>query len=129
MRPKALIVEDDNGTRLLLRKLVESQGLEVDEANDGGPAIEALDHNDYAVVLLDIVLPKVCGTEVLDHLYETNPGLLERVIVVTGLNISDIRKLFPTVCDALPKPVLPTRLFDSLQKCLRRGGDEHLIAV
>src|SRR5205814_4685380 len=128
MRPKALIVEDDPTTRLLLRKMVEAQCCDVEEAPDGGMAIALLDKNEYSVVLLDIVLPKVCGTEVLEHLHRTNPALLERVIVVTGLNISEIRKLFPTVCNTLPKPVMPTRLVDSIQKCLMRGGDEHLMA-
>ena len=36
MRPKALIVEDDDSTRHLLRKLVESQGCDVEEAIDVG---------------------------------------------------------------------------------------------
>jgi len=130
MRPKALVVEDDATTRLLLRKMVEAQCCDVDEATDGAQAIELLDKSEYSVVLLDIVLPKVCGTEVLEHLYRTNPALLERVIVVTGLNISEIRKLFPTVCNTLSKPVMPTRLVDSIQKCLvRGGGDEHLMAI
>ena len=129
MRPKALIVEDDATTRHLLRKMVEAQCCDVDEATDGGPAIELLDANEYSVILLDIVLTRVSGTDVLEHLVRTNPALVERVIVVTGLNIDEIRKLFPTVCNALAKPVLPTRLVDSLQKCLLRDGHENLMAL
>jgi two-component system, OmpR family, response regulator CpxR len=131
MRRKALVVEDDDSTRLLLCKLVESQSCDVDEAKDGQAAIELLDANDYAVILLDIVLPKVSGTDVMDHLFRTNPAMLERIIVVTGLNIDEIRKLFPTVCNALPKPVMPKRLMDSIHKCLhqQRPGDEQLMAV
>ena len=130
MRRKALVVEDDDSTRLLLCKLVQSQNCDVDEAKDGQAAIELLDANDYAVVLLDIVLPKVSGTDVMDHLFRTNPPMLERIIVVTGLNIDEVRKLFPTVCNALPKPVMPKRLMDSIHKCLQpRPGDERLMAV
>ena len=130
MRRKALIVEDDDTTRRLLRTLVESQGCEVDEARDGGVAIERLAAYDYAVILLDIVLPKVSGTEVMDYLFKTNPALLERIIVVTGLNLDEVRKLFPTVCNALPKPVIPKRLIDSMHKCLRdQSGDELLMAL
>jgi hypothetical protein len=57
--------------------------------------------------------------------------MLERIIVVTGLNIDEVRKLFPTVCNALPKPVMPKRLMDSIHKCLRQQfpGDEQLMAV
>jgi CheY-like chemotaxis protein len=126
MRRRALIVEDDSNTRRLLRKVVEAQELcEVDEAADGAKAIELLDQNDYDVVLLDIVLPKLSGTAVMDHLYVTNPAVLERIIVVTGLNVEDIRKLFPTVCHALSKPVMPKRLMDSIHKCLDARFDEH----
>ncbi len=125
MRRKALIVEDDFETRTLLKKLVESQGFQVDEAGDGQRAIELLDANDYAVVLLDLVLPKLSGTSVMDHLWVHDPAVLERVIVVTGLNVDDIRKLFPTVCHALSKPVIPKRLVESIHKCLQLEVDEH----
>jgi len=118
MRRKALIVEDDAQTRRLLRKLVESQDCKVDEAADGVKALELLSKNDYDVVLLDIVLPKMSGTQVMDHLCTINPALLERIIVVTGLNVEDIRKLFPTVGHALSKPVIPNRLMDTVSKCL-----------
>jgi CheY-like chemotaxis protein len=126
MRRKALIVEDDSVTRALLRKIVEAEGCDVEEAGDGQKAIKLLDRNDYDVVLLDIVLPKVSGTVVMDHLFSMNPALLERVIVVTGLNVEDIRKLFPRVCSALSKPVIPKRLMDSIHKCLHPQTDELL---
>ena len=125
MRRKALIVEDDPESRRLLRRVVESQDCDVDEAGDGVRALEMLAENDYDIVLLDIVLPKLSGTAVMEHLCVTNPAMLERIIVVTGLNVEDIRKLFPTVCHALSKPVLPKRLMDSIHKCLDARLDEH----
>lgn len=128
MRRKALVVEDDGATRQLLRRLVESQQCDVDEAADGEAAIDLLDNNDYGVVLLDLVLPKMSGADVLDHLHHHNPAMLERIIVVTGLNLDEVRKLFPTVCNALPKPVMPQRLMDSIHKCLRVESDGHLTA-
>jgi CheY-like chemotaxis protein len=131
MRLKALIVEDDESTRVLLRRLVQTQSCDVDEAKDGETAIKLLEKNDYAVILLDIVLPKMSGTDVMDRLFQTNPAVLERVIVVTGLNIEEVRKLFPTVCNALPKPVIPQRLMDSIHKCLHdtapQAADERLM--
>jgi len=118
MRPLALIVEDDVVTRSLLRQLLIGSGCDVDEAIDGEDAIAKLSVRRYNVILLDIVLPKLSGTHVMDFLREIDPESLERVIVVTGLNVEEIRKLFPTVCHALGKPVIPTRLLDSVQKCL-----------
>src|SRR5438093_10312864 len=125
MSPKALVVEDDADTRVLLRKLLRARGCDVDLAVDGEEAIERLEREDYGVILLDIVLPKLSGTAVMDHLRMTNPSALERVIVVTGLNVDDIRKLFPTVCHALSKPVIPKRLMESVYKCLQLPLNEH----
>ena len=118
MRPQALIVEDENVTRNLLRQLLINSGCEVDEATDGEEAIAKLATKRYGVILLDIVLPKLSGTHVMDFLREEDPDSLEHVIVVTGLNVEEIRKLFPTVCHALGKPVIPNRLLATVQKCL-----------
>src|SRR5262245_4299900 len=118
MRPRALLVEDEVVTRNLLRQLLLDSGCSVDEAIDGEQAIDKLSTVKYGVILLDIVLPKVSGTEVMDFLREHDPDSLERVIVVTGLNVEEIRKLFPTVCHPLGKPVIPNRLLATVQKCL-----------
>ena len=118
MHPAALIVEDEPVTRKLLRELLRGFGLGVDEAVDGEEAIKKLSEKKYGVILLDIVLPKLSGTHVMDFLRDFDPDALERVIVVTGLNLEEIRKLFPTVCQALGKPVIPNRLLASVQKCL-----------
>ena len=118
MHPSALIVEDEPVTRKLLRELLLNSGLEIDEAVDGEEAIAKLSASRYSVILLDIVLPKLSGTHVMDFLRDADPDALERVIVVTGLNVEEIRKLFPTVCHALGKPVIPNRLLASVQKCL-----------
>ena len=121
MRPRALVVEDDTITSTLLRRLLEQQGCQVDVAADGRIALDLAVKNDYQVILLDIVLPKLSGTEVMERLRVARPEALARVIVVTGLDVKDIRKLFPTTCDALSKPVMPGRLVTSLNKCLRSG--------
>ena len=118
MRPQALVVEDESVTRNLLRQLLINAGCDVDVATDGEDAIVRLSAKRYNVILLDIVLPKLSGTHVMDFLRQEDPDLLERVIVVTGLNVEEIRKLFPTVCHALGKPVIPNRLLSSVQKCL-----------
>jgi CheY-like chemotaxis protein len=118
MRPRALVVEDEKATRKLLRSLLEERGCDVDEAVDGQQAINLLDQHRYAVVLLDIVLPRISGTAVMDLLLQRDPAMLSRIIVVTGLNVDEIRRLFPTVCSALAKPVIPTRLMQSVDACL-----------
>lgn len=121
--PRALVVEDHKETRNLLRSLLESHGCIVDDAADGQSALSMLMETRYDLVLLDIVLPKMSGTELMGFLAENDPEMLRRVIVVTGLSVADIRKLFPTVCQALAKPVLPSRLLAVVTDVLRGSTD------
>ena len=118
MRPRALIVEDDPNTQRLLAAILAAEGMDVALADDGDIAIDLLSRGSFAVVLLDIVLRRVSGTAVMDYLRATNPAMLERVIVVTGLDVSEIRALFPTVRQALSKPVIPARLRDTVRTCI-----------
>ncbi len=118
MAYRALVVEDDRSSQRALRQMLEAEDFTVDTADDGGEAIQFLSRRDYSVVLLDIVLPTVNGTAVMEYLRDTNPAMLERVIVVTGLDVGEIRALFPTVCDALVKPILPARLRAVIRGCV-----------
>ena len=122
MRPKALIVEDDPNTLKLLSAIIEAEGLDVEVANDGDVAIDLLSREKYAVILMDIVLPTVSGTAVMEWLRGNDPSQLANVIVVTGLDVSEIRTLFPTVKQALCKPVLPARLRATVRTCIPGWG-------
>ena len=129
MLPRALIVEDDASTREALKRVLEREGCNIDIAIDGEKAVGCLAQNRYDVVVLDIVLPKLSGTDVMEYLACTTPELLASVIVVTGLEVGEIRKLFPTVCEALSKPVMPGRLIESVRRCLAVGGAQSGISV
>jgi DNA-binding response OmpR family regulator len=129
MRPRALIVEDDTATREALRAMLEREGCSVDVAVDGEKAIGCLAQATYDVVVLDIVLPKLSGTDVMEYLASSNPAQLETLIVVTGVEVAEIRKLFPGVCEALSKPVLPARFTASLRRCLNAGEQRTGISV
>ena len=99
----------------------------VDSVADGEQAIEHLEIRNYRVILLDIVLPKKSGIDIMDHLRQTKPRLLQRVIVVSGLNVEEIRQLFPAVCQALSKPVMPARLRHAVNLCLARGHEQMTV--
>ncbi len=123
MRKKALVVEDDAVTREALAAALQAEGCSVETAEDGEAAMGLLTCRRYDVVLLDLVLPKFSGTDIMEHLLCTNPQVLSTIIVVTGLNVDEIRKLFPDVCDALGKPVIPTRLYRAIRQCLSAAAN------
>ena len=80
-----LIVEDDDGIRSLLVAVAERDGFRSRVAEDGDGALEALgDGAEPAVILLDLVMPRVDGFTVLGHLEKNSPHLLQRVIVLTA---------------------------------------------
>jgi two-component system phosphate regulon response regulator PhoB len=119
-RAKALVVEDDATTRTLLAGLLESIDCDVDLAADGEEALLQLQSRPYDVVLLDIVLPKMSGIDVMESLRRDRPTTLGCIIVVTGLDIREVRSLFPAVHETLSKPVIPNRLRQAVRSCLRR---------
>jgi DNA-binding response OmpR family regulator len=129
MRPKALVVEDEAVTRTLLEQLLQSLDCDVDLAIDGEEALVLLLARNYDIVLLDIMLPKISGIEVMEALRRERPRMLSCIIVVTGLDIREIRSLFPAVHDTLSKPVLPGRLREAVRSCLIRPRISDAAAV
>lgn len=123
MLPRALVVEDDAATRDALRRIVTDEGFDVDAVADGERALELIFTERYAVVVLDIVLPGMSGADVMEQLREISPEILESIVVVTGLDVSEIRKLYPGVREALGKPVFPSRLRKALRSYLP-GADK-----
>ena len=123
MRPRALVVEDDAPTREALRAIVEGEGFAVDAVAEGERALDLICSEHYAVVVLDIVLPRMSGAAVMEALLETSPKVLESIVVLSGLDVSEIRELYPGVREALGKPVLPARLRKALRRFLP-GSDE-----
>lgn len=122
MHPRVLIVEDDPTTRESLRRVLVGEGCEVDLAVDGEKAVGWLARNRYDAILLDIALPKMSGTDVMEYIASTTPEVLSSIIVVTGLEVAEIRKLFPSVCETLAKPVMPSRLLASIRRCTGHMG-------
>jgi ATP-dependent Lon protease len=118
MRPNVLVVEDDTATREALCRVLEHEGCTVDIAVDGEKAVGRLAQKTYDVIVLDIALPKLSGTDVMEYIASTRPRMLESIVVVTGLEVGEIRKLFPTICETLSKPVIPKRLIASVRRCL-----------
>jgi two-component system response regulator PilR (NtrC family) len=63
-----LIVEDDAPTRSLLHAVLSRVGYSSAFATNGAEAMRLLRSNDYAVVVLDIMMPEVSGREVIDFI-------------------------------------------------------------
>src|SRR6478672_11391715 len=65
-----LVIEDDFEINQLVAKYLEKEGFRVESAYNGEDAIQLLTTNEYQLVILDMMLPKVEGKEVLRKLRE-----------------------------------------------------------
>ncbi len=83
---RILLVEDEPDAREIYLDILEAEGLEADGVGDGTEALDALEKKKYALVLLDIIMPKMDGVETLDRI-KKNPDKYGPVKVVMLSNI------------------------------------------
>ena len=88
---KILLAEDDAGIRELMTTVLTRSGIEVDAVGDGATALRQLRSTAYEAVLLDLMLPRVNGFEVVRELRSASPRLLDRTIVVTAASEATLR--------------------------------------
>lgn len=86
-QPHVLIVDDDPGHRALLRDVLEGEGYAVQQAEDGKVALRCLEQTGvdrFALLLVDLVMPKVGGLTLLRRVREMWGDRLPPVLVCTG---------------------------------------------
>lgn len=83
---KILLVEDDTALASVYRSRLELEGFDVCEANNGEDALSLAVSEHPDLVLLDVMMPKISGFDVLDILRNTPETTNIRVIMLTALS-------------------------------------------
>ena len=114
------MVDDDDPIRTMLAKVVERQNLAVDTARDGVEAIERLDSNGhYDLIVLDLMMPRIDGYGVLQHLQDHHPDRLTCTIIASAVPESEILKRFDLpVFRIHAKPFDMARLIADIHACV-----------
>lgn len=86
---KILIAEDDHGIQTLLRTILTRQGFAVDCVGDGAEALTRLGSAHYDAILVDLMMPKLSGADLIGMLAQSNDDALSRVIVLTAAALHD----------------------------------------
>ncbi|HEU5162929.1 MAG TPA: response regulator [Thermoanaerobaculia bacterium] len=81
---RILVVDDEPSIRTMVRAVLERAGYEVATARNGFEAIEMIAAEDYDVVLLDVMMPKLDGLEVVDALKKDNSPVLAHTYLLTA---------------------------------------------
>jgi CheY-like chemotaxis protein len=85
-KKKILLVEDDNALAAVYRSRLELEDFEIYEVNNGEQALAAAQEYKPDLILLDAMMPKISGFDVLDILRSTPATKDVRVIMLTALS-------------------------------------------
>lgn len=118
-RQRILIVDDDPSIRRMLALSLEKDGYRTAAACDGGEALEAMRAGQTDLVLLDLMMPKVTGWEVLRQRADAPELQKIPVIVITAARGEAVASLCDDgLCALLPKPFELAALRTLVKECL-----------
>jgi len=111
---RALVIDDDDHIRELLQALLDTAGFEVDTMRDGIDAVTL--KKDYQVILLDMKMPIFDAERLTDYWKLTNPGILRRVILLSGYSRLSSDRDFGTFA-IIAKPFEYRELLATVEAC------------
>ena len=128
MMNKILVVEDDLDIQELLQNFLQESGYDITVANDGLEAINLFSDDDFDLILLDILLPKIDGFSVCEFIRKKSQI---PIIILTALNgeKEQIKGLDLQVDDYVTKPfsmpVLVRKIAAVLRRASKTSDQEH----
>ncbi|WP_233195758.1 response regulator [Aquimarina sp. MAR_2010_214] len=115
-----LLVEDNKVNQLITKKIISNYGFCCDSAYDGIEAVDMVKENEYSMVLMDIMMPKMDGFEATTNIREFNNQI--PIVALTALSEKLNKERFDEVgiFKILQKPVNPKQLYEVLVDCSKR---------
>jgi two-component system response regulator CpxR len=120
MTNRVLIIDDDVELCELLRDYLSAEGFAVEAVHDGEAGAERALGNSFGLVVLDVMLPKLSGFEVLRRI-RTGSSVPVLMLTARGDEVDRIVGLEMGADDYLPKPFNPRELVARLRAILRRA--------
>lgn len=117
---KILIVEDEQAIRDLIKISLEAQGYLCATAQDGEVAADLIEQENYDLILLDIMLPKVDGYELLEYIRQTVHEVPVIFITAKSQTKDKIKGLKQGADDYITKPFEIDELTARVEAVLRR---------
>ena len=120
---KVLIIDDDEELCELVSEYLSVEGFETESVHDGESGLEKALAGEYDLAILDVMLPKMNGFEVLRNLRDKSK-LPVLMLTARGDDMERIVGLEIGADDYLPKPFNPRELVARLRAILRRAAPE-----
>lgn len=119
-KAKILIVEDEKKISAVIRKGLEEEKYSVDDAFDGEKGEQLALKNQYDLIILDIMLPKKDGIQILDAVRSSNNETPVLMLTAKGTVEDRVKGLDTGADDYLVKPFAITELLARVRSLLRR---------
>ena len=104
MKPRILVVDDEESIREFLEIMLKKEGYEVTSAADGAIAQDLLSKKSFDMVVSDLQMPKVNGIELLKFVKESYPNLVFMMITAFGTTENAVEAMKMGAYDYLTKP-------------------------
>lgn len=106
-KPFIMVVDDNKITTKLLRRYLEANGYEAQEAYDGIDCIEKVEERKPNAIVLDVMMPRMDGYETVKKLKEQDHTKDIPVVIVTALNdvANQLKSIDAGADDFLSKPI------------------------
>ncbi len=118
---RILVVDDEERIRRLLRMYLEKEGYDIDEAEDGETAYKLAMEHDYALLVLDLMLPGMDGNEVCVKLREhkSTPVIM---LTARGEEANRVQGFESGADDYVVKPFSPREVIYRVKAIIRRSS-------
>lgn len=117
---KILIVDDEDKIREVLKEYAEFEGHSVEEAVDGMQAVKMVKENDYDLIIMDVMMPKLDGFSAVKEIKK----MKDIPVIMLSARTEEYDKLFGFemgVDDYVTKPFSPKEVMARVSAVLRRG--------
>ncbi len=121
---RLLVVEDEKKVASFIARGLEQEAHAVDVASDGEGGAQLINEYDYDLVILDLMLPKISGMELLQQIKTKKPGTPGLVLTAKGSVEDRVAGLDKGADDYLTKPFAFAELSARVRALLRRGQRE-----
>ncbi|MGI9628713.1 MAG: sigma-54-dependent transcriptional regulator [Longimicrobiales bacterium] len=118
MSTRILVVDDDHAFRLSTAALLQDEGYQISEAENGQGAIDALESGTFHLIVLDMRMPGIDGIDLVEVLRTRGEHI--PILMISGFGTVDaaVRALHVGADDFLTKPVEPDVLTDRVARLL-----------
>lgn len=122
MSKTILVVDDAAFMRMMIRDILSKEGYSIREAVNGRDAVEKFRESRPDLVTLDITMPEMDGIEALAAIREIDPNASVLMVSAMGQQALVVEALEAGATDFLIKPFQPTKVLETVKRCLEAPG-------